>query len=112
MASLMANVQSVFSTPPFIGLLAPFGSSQDQYLIERRQRALAASRDNAIHCSVGACLEMGAGLQRMKAAWLGLVPDAQALSLQQSPSLDYLPSHESSPALLAQHSNKLMRINF
>lgn len=78
-ASLMASVQSVFSTPPFIGLLAPFGSSQDRYLIERRQRTLAASRVNVICCSVGACLDIGAGLQGMKAAWLGLVPDTQTL---------------------------------
>lgn len=79
MASLMANVQSVFSTPPFIGLLMPFGSLQDQYLIECRQHVLAGSRDNVICCSVHVCLEISAGLQRMKAVRLGLVPDTQML---------------------------------
>lgn len=34
------------------------------------------------------------------------------MSLKQSPSLDDPSSHESSPALLAQHSNKLMRVIF
>lgn len=40
----MANVQSALSAPPFVGLLTVFGSSQDQYLIEHSQCALAASR--------------------------------------------------------------------
>lgn len=110
----MATIQPVSSAPPFVGLLTPFGNSQDQYLIELSQRASAASGDNAICCSVSACLEISAALQRMKTVCWGwyLIGSSFVLTLKQLLSLDGLPSQESSPDLLAQHLNKLMRIVF
>jgi len=72
MASLMASLQSLISTHPFVGLLTPLGSSWDQYLIERRQRALAASRDRAIHRSVG--VEGGSSLPGAGTWYVGSSP--------------------------------------
>lgn len=110
----MATVQPISSTPPFVGLLTPFGRSQERYLIELSQRTSAASRDDAIRCSVRACLEIRAGLQRMTTVCWGwyLTGSGFVLSRTQLLSLDGLPSQESSPDLLAQHLNELMRIIF
>lgn len=113
-ASLMANVQSVFSTPfiyRIIDSIWQFSGPISDWVQAARWQPAEVKRYAVVSVHAWKLMLACKGWKRSGWDWY-LIRRCSVLSRKQSPSLDDPTSLETSPALLAQHWNKLMRITF